>query len=206
MTWQAILWLFASFALPAIVSALAKKAQANAEAARISRGGAPAAAGPKASATASASSTPGGTPDAKPRVLARGESRPKQPRTAASSQRGGKAAGSKPLRTKPQPANRPPAPPTPVPAVARAEQRGGDSAAAMQSRQQVVDSIARVRAAEARVAGLPNVDIRPSQGEARPRPAFGAPDLARALRDPAKVRQAFVLGEVLGRPRADRPA
>jgi hypothetical protein len=206
MTWQAILWLVASFALPAIVSALAKKAQANAEAARISRGGAPAAAGPKASATASAPSTPGGTPEAKPRVLARGQSRPKQPRAAAPTQRGGTAAGDKLVRPKPQPVNRPPAPSAPVPAVARTEPRGGDSAAAMQSRQHLVDSIARVRAAQARAAGLPNVDIRPAQVEVRARPAFVASDLARALRDPAKVRQAFVLGEVLGRPRADQPA
>jgi hypothetical protein len=76
----------------------------------------------------------------------------------------------------------------------------------MQSRQHLVESIARVRAAQARAAGLPNVDIRPAQVEVRARPAFVASDLARALRDPAKVRQAFVLGEVLGRPRADQPA
>jgi hypothetical protein len=204
MTWQAILWLVATFALPAIVSALAKKAQANAEAARISRGDAPAPIGPNTPPTTVSGS---GSTEGTPRVLARGERRPKQPRAAAPTQRGGTAAGNKIVRPKPQSANRPPAPPAPGPnKAARAEPRGGDSAAAMQSRQQVVDSIARVRAAEKRVAGLPNVDIRPAQGEARPRPAFVASDLARALRDPAKVRQAFVLGEVLGRPRVDRPA
>jgi hypothetical protein len=69
----------------------------------------------------------------------------------------------------------------------------------------VVDSVARVRAAEAKVAGLPNVEIARTTARSASQSNRQASEFAELLRNPAQVRRAFVLGEVLGRPRGERP-
>jgi hypothetical protein len=62
-----------------------------------------------------------------------------------------------------------------------------------------------VRAAEAKISGLPGVDITPATARSATPTNQQAVALAAMLRDPAQVRRAFVLAEVLGRPRAERP-
>lgn len=227
---NSLIWVIAIIVLNGVVASLAKKAQAKAEAARQS--GAAGAAQPQAPAAPppDAARQPGRKG---PKVLARGGSGDGSgsgPRIDRSGRgRSGKPAGPAPS-TKPTVTKRPPAPvqdarqpsvasrpPSPPPVAPRGGavggsavsaavgQRGGDSAGALLSRQHLVDSVARVRAAEAKISGLPNVEIVPATARSAARPNRQAADLAAMLRDPAQVRRAFVLGEVLGRPRADRP-
>ena len=82
---------------------------------------------------------------------------------------------------------------------------------AMQSRARLAQSVDRVRAAEAKISkslivGLEGIEIARSErlkvGKDLRVPALG---IREALRSPARVREAFLIAEILGAPRAARP-
>ncbi|MFZ4751643.1 MAG: hypothetical protein ACOYMM_14195 [Phycisphaerales bacterium] len=150
-----------------------------------------------------------------PKVIARGAAKS----GAAPGGKPGSTAGSK---AKPgsasalRPVARPSAPMAPPDAP-----RGGDSSDAMQSRQRLADAVAKVKAAESRIAAAQTGhDVRTHEGrkaaastpKPAPAPAHARPagqltgrDLAAAMRNPADLRKAMLIGEILGRPRAERP-
>ena len=192
---KSLLWIIGIFVLQAVVAFLAKKAQAAAalKAAEAAMG----AAVPAANAGADARSSPGSNPGSRP------NSRPAPKASSKSGPMSGPKSGPK---ASPKPAIKPGSiRPSAAPAV-----RGGDSAAAFLSRQHVADSVARVKAAELRASsGLPSVAPQSSSSRTWERSSVPSVvnlrDLANALRNPARVRQAIVMNEVLGRPRVDRP-
>lgn len=160
---KSLIWIIAIIVLNAVIAALGKKAQANAQAAK--QGGAVPAGSPESQST--------------PRVFTRGAGKPKAPTARGA---------------------RPPAPPVRVPPVAPEE----DSSAALQSRQRLLEQVAKVKAAEARVAQASGIRADHSavtRPVLIPKPALGSADIRRALRDPADIRKALILGEILGRPR-----
>jgi len=181
-----LIWIIALVVLQGVIAAIAKKAQANAEAARRAK-----AAGVPAPSQSSSTAT--------------GESR-----RAAVGVRKKPASNAKAVRKAPKPAaSRPsataalqPTPqPTPQPSV-----RGGDSADALLSRQHLAASVAKIKQVEAKVAaGLPNIEIARPVSLERRLPVVAAADLARALRNPAELRRALVIGEILGKPRCMAP-
>ena len=67
----------------------------------------------------------------------------------------------------------------------------------------VASSVARVQAAEARITGLPGIEIATPMIDA-PRPTVGA-GITGAMRSRDEVRRAVLLSEILGAPRAMRP-
>ena len=192
---KSLLWIIGIFVLQAVVAYFAKKAQAAAavKAAEAAMGAAVPAANAGSDggsdARSDARSRPGSRPNSRPAPKASSKSGPKS---------GPKAS--------PKPAIKPGSiRPSAAPAV-----RGGDSAAALLSRQRVADSVARVKAAELRASsGLPSVAPQSSSSRTWERSSVPSVvnlrDLANALRNPARVRQAIVMNEVLGRPRVDRP-
>ena len=192
---KSLLWIIGIFVLQAVVAFLAKKAQA--AAALKAAEAAMAAAVPAANAGSDARS------DTRSDARSKPGSRPNsRPAPKASSKSGPKATP----KASPKPAIKPGSiRPSAAPAV-----RGGDSAAALLSRQHVADSVARVKAAELRASsGLPSVAPQLSSSRSWERSSVPSVvnlrDLANALRNPARVRQAIVMNEVLGRPRVDRP-
>ena len=196
---KSLLWIIGIFVLQAVVAFLAKKAQAAAalKAAEAAMG----AAVPAANAGADARSSPGSNPGSRP------NSRPAPNSSSKASSKSGPMSGPKSgPKASPKPAIKPGSiRPSAAPAV-----RGGDSAAAFLSRQHVADSVARVKAAELRASsGLPSVAPQSSSSRTWERSSVPSVvnlrDLANALRNPARVRQAIVMNEVLGRPRVDRP-
>ena len=178
-----LIWVVAIIVLQGVVAAIAKKAQANAEAARRANagGGAPREASPSGAAS-------------EPRPV-------KRPKAKAAAKQ---AQAKMPVRQAQQGLGAPRptkgrtiAPPAPVVA------RGGDSADALLSRKHLAESVARVRASEAKVAvGLPNVEIARPRMHPEASPKLGAAAIARALRNPQQVQQALILGEILGKPRS----
>lgn len=196
---KSLLWIIGIFVLQAVVAFLAKKAQAAAalKAAEAAMGAAVPAANAGSNARSGARFSPGSRPNSRPAPKASSKSGPKSGPTS------GPKASPKPS---PKPAIKPGSiRPSAAPAV-----RGGDSAAALLSRQHVADSVARVKAAELRASsGLPSVAPQSSSSRTWERSSVPSVvnlrDLANALRNPARVRQAIVMNEVLGRPRVDRP-
>ena len=196
---KSLLWIIGIFVLQAVVAFLAKKAQAAAalKAAEAAMG----AAVPAANARSDPRSSPGSNPRSNPG--SRPNSRPAPKASSKASSKSGPKSGPK---ASPKPAIKPGSiRPSAAPAV-----RGGDSAAAFLSRQHVADSVARVKAAELRAgSGLPSVAPQLSSSRTWERSSVPSVvnlrDLANALRNPARVRQAIVMNEVLGRPRVDRP-
>ena len=192
---KSLLWIIGIFVLQAVVAFLAKKAQAAAalKAAEAAMGAAVPAANAGSDARSDARSKPGSRPN----------SRPAPNSSSKASSKSGPKSGPK---ASPKPAIKPGSiRPSAAPAV-----RGGDSAAAFLSRQHVADSVARVKAAELRAgSGLPSVAPQSSSSRTWERSSVPSVvnlrDLANALRNPARVRQAIVMNEVLGRPRVDRP-
>ncbi len=192
---KSLLWIIGIFVLQAVVAFLAKKAQAAAalKAAEAAMGAAVPAANAGSNPRSSPGSNPGSNPGSRPNA---------RPAPNASSKAGSKAGP----KASPKPAIKPGSiRPSAAPTV-----RGGDSAAAFLSRQHVADSVARVKAAELRAgSGLPSVAPQPSSSRSWERASVPSVvnlrDLANALRNPARVRQAIVMNEVLGRPRVDRP-
>lgn len=192
---KSLLWIIGIFVLQAVVAFLAKKAQAAAalKAAEAAMGAAVPAANAGSDARSDARSKPGSRPNSRPAPKASSKSGPMS----------GPKSGPK---ASPKPAIKPGSiRPSAAPAV-----RGGDSAAAFLSRQHVADSVARVKAAELRASsGLPSVAPQSSSSRTWERSSVPSVvnlrDLANALRNPARVRQAIVMNEVLGRPRVDRP-
>lgn len=196
---KSLLWIIGIFVLQAVVAFLAKKAQAAAalKAAEAAMGAAVPAANAGSDARSDARSSPGSNPGSRP------NSRPAPKASSKSGPMSGPKSGPK---ASPKPAIKPGSiRPSAAPAV-----RGGDSAAAFLSRQHVADSVARVKAAELRAgSGLPSVAPQLSSSRTWERSSVPSVvnlrDLANALRNPARVRQAIVMNEVLGRPRVDRP-
>ena len=192
---KSLLWIIGIFVLQAVVAFLAKKAQAAAalKAAEAAMGAAVPAANAGSDARSDARSKPGSRPN----------SRPAPNSSSKATSKSGPMSGPK---ASPKPAIKPGSiRPSAAPAV-----RGGDSAAAFLSRQHVADSVARVKAAELRASsGLPSVAPQSSSSRTWERSSVPSVvnlrDLANALRNPARVRQAIVMNEVLGRPRVDRP-
>ena len=192
---KSLLWIIGIFVLQAVVAFLAKKAQAAAalKAAEAAMGAAVPAANAGSDARSDARSKPGSRPN----------SRPAPNSSSKATSKSGPKSGPK---ASPKPAIKPGSiRPSAAPAV-----RGGDSAAAFLSRQHVADSVARVKAAELRASsGLPSVAPQSSSSRTWERSSVPSVvnlrDLANALRNPARVRQAIVMNEVLGRPRVDRP-
>ena len=192
---KSLLWIIGIFVLQAVVAFLAKKAQAAAalKAAEAAMGATVPAANAGSAARSDARSKPGSRPN----------SRPAPNSSSKASSKSGPKSGPK---ASPKPAIKPGSiRPSAAPAV-----RGGDSAAAFLSRQHVADSVARVKAAELRASsGLPSVAPQSSSSRTWERSSVPSVvnlrDLANALRNPARVRQAIVMNEVLGRPRVDRP-
>ncbi len=196
---KSLLWIIGIFVLQAVVAFLAKKAQAAAalKAAEAAMGAAVPAANAGSDARSDARSKPGSRPN----------SRPAPNSSSKASSKSGPMSGPKSgPKASPKPAIKPGSiRPSAAPAV-----RGGDSAAAFLSRQHVADSVARVKAAELRAgSGLPSVAPQLSSSRTWERSSVPSVvnlrDLANALRNPARVRQAIVMNEVLGRPRVDRP-
>ena len=196
---KSLIWIIGIFVLQAVVAYFAKKAQA--AAAVKAAEAAMAAAVPAANAGSDARSSPGSNPGSRP------NSRPAPKASSKSGPKSGPTSGPKASpKASPKPAIKPGSiRPSAAPAV-----RGGDSAAALLSRQRVADSVARVKAAELRASsGLPSVAPQSSSSRTWERSSVPSVvnlrDLANALRNPARVRQAIVMNEVLGRPRVDRP-
>ncbi len=196
---KSLLWIIGIFVLQAVVAFLAKKAQAAAalKAAEAAMGAAVPAANAGSDARSDARSKPGSRPNSRPAPKASSK---------ASSKSGPMSGPKSGPKASPKPAIKPGSiRPSAAPAV-----RGGDSAAAFLSRQHVADSVARVKAAELRASsGLPSVAPQSSSSRTWERSSVPSVvnlrDLANALRNPARVRQAIVMNEVLGRPRVDRP-
>jgi len=170
-----IIWVIAVVVLQAIVAALAKKAQANQEAARAAK---------SAGSAAGSTPAPAAPPVARKKSVAKFPP-PKRPAAPA--------AKSAPRVAPPRVA--PPRVATPG---------DSDSDSAMQSRQHLADSVARLQAAEAKIR---NAGVTPKKPAAATpaTPKVGSFSLSKALRNPARVREAFIMGEVLGRPKSDRP-
>ena len=190
-----IYWIIAIVVLQAVMAAIAKKAKDKADAAAAATAAgnppttpaagtaprtAPAAPASRAAITKSATR-------AAPAV-ARGSVSPKAPpkRTVATATRG---AVSGQTHT----------------AVARPHQSriDAENIDAMHSRERLAQSVAKVRAAEAKVVGLAGVEyvatkIIASSHDYRVSPA----SIRSALRNPARVREAFVLAEILGKPKS----
>ena len=188
-------WFIAIIVLQAVIAAVAKKAKDKADAAAAATAAgnppttpaagtaprtAPAAPASRAAITKSATR-------AAPAV-ARGSVSPKAPpkRTVATATRG---AVSGKTHT----------------AVARPHQSriDAENIDAMHSRERLAQSVAKVRAAEAKVVGLAGVEyvatkIIASSHDYRVSPA----SIRSALRNPARVREAFVLAEILGKPKS----
>ena len=155
---KGLIWVIVIFVLQAVVAALAKKAQANAQAAKQGQP-VPASPGP-------------------PRGLARPQ-------------------GTQPAAGR---AMRPPKPPQSRGYVVDAI---GDSSDALQSRKHLAEQVAKVKAAEARVAQASGIkaDHTAMSRSASRSPVLGAAELRMSLRNPADIRKALILGEILGRPR-----
>jgi hypothetical protein len=185
-----LIWVAAIIVLQGVVAAIAKKAQENAEAARRANAGrAP------AQPTSGDAVVAGERPQGRTIVKTRAD----KPRAAAKPKSTPKSTPKSPAPMRPSSHGRViGAPPEP--------QRGGDSADALLSRKHVAESVAKIRAVEAKVAaGLPGVEIAKLRSTAVSHPGFGVAELARALRNPTQVRQALILGEVLGKPRCMAP-
>lgn len=157
---KTLIWIIAIVVLNAVVAALGKKAQANAQAAKQGTAAPPPPPGPS-----------------------RGLARPQGKQSAA-----GRAM-------------RPPKPPQPRGYVVDAI---GDSSDALQSRKHLAEQVAKLKAAEARVAQASGIKADHSsltRLEVGRAPALGAAELRKSLRNPADIRKALILGEILGRPR-----
>ena len=80
-----------------------------------------------------------------------------------------------------------------------------DSSAALQSRQHLLEQVARIKQAEARISAAGGIRADHS---AMVRPTAPAPltaaEIQKSLRDPRQIRKTLVLSEILGRPRAER--
>jgi hypothetical protein len=169
---------------------------------------------------------PDRSPATTPKVLARGGSAPGATRRGSASTRGASGTGVQPVRatradssksrvagsasSKSTPAR--PAAPQTSPAGP-----GGRPPGTPPARSSVAASIARVQAAEARIVGLPGVEMPSTRSGAAAGAVGGSLEsgglrttptgagLRAALQNPAEVRRAIVLSEVLGAPRSMRP-
>lgn len=189
-----IYWFIAIIVLQAVIAAVAKKAKdkADAAAAATAAGNPPTTAPTTAprtapAATASRAANTKSTARAAPAV-ARGGVTPKAPpkRTVATATRGAVSGKTHTAMARPH--------------QSRIDAENID---AMHSRERLAQSVAKVRAAEAKVVGLAGVEyvatkIIASSHDYRVSPA----SIRSALRNPARVREAFVLAEILGKPKS----
>lgn len=189
-----IYWFIAIFVLQAVIAAVAKKAKDKADAAvAATAAGNPPTTAPTTAprtapaATASRAANTKSTARAAPAV-ARGGMTPKAPpkRTVATATRGAVSGKTHTAAARPH--------------QSRIDAENID---AMHSRERLAQSVAKVRAAEAKVVGLAGVEyvatkIIASEHDYRVSPA----SIRSALRNPARVREAFVLAEILGKPKS----
>ena len=193
-----IYWFIAIIVLQAVIAAVAKKAKdkADAAAAATAAGNPPTTAPTTAprtapqtapAATASRAANTKSTARAAPAV-ARGGVTPKAPpkRTVATATRDAVSGKTHTAMARPH--------------QSRIDAENSD---AMHSRERLAQSVAKVRAAEAKVVGLAGVEyvatkIIASSHDYRVSPA----SIRSALRNPARVREAFVLAEILGKPKS----
>jgi chorismate mutase len=189
-----IYWFIAIFVLQAVIAAVAKKAKDKADAAvAATAAGNPPTTAPTTAprtapaATASRAANTKSTARAAPAV-ARGGTTPKAPpkRTVATATRGAVSGKTHTAAARPH--------------QSRIDAENID---AMHSRERLAQSVAKVRAAEAKVVGLAGVEyvatkIIASEHDYRVSPA----SIRSALRNPARVREAFVLAEILGKPKS----
>lgn len=174
---KGLTWVIVIIVLNAVVAALAKRAQANALAAKQGAAPPPPPSTPVQQQGATARSN---------RVVARADAR-----SGASAQRVAQSVK----------APRPPKPPQGRGYVVDAV---GDSSDAMQSRRRLAEEVAKVKAAEAKVAQASGIKADHSAMALQVAPKMaplGAAELRKALRNPADIRKALILGEILGRPR-----
>ena len=170
---KGLTWVIVIIVLNAVVAALAKKAQANAQAAKQ-----------------------GAVPPAPPAEPAQ-----QQGATPRSNRAVARTAGSTARGAQPTKAPRPPKPPQGRGYIVDAV---GDSSDAMQSRRRLIEEVAKVKAAEAKVAQASGIKadrsamLLPVAPKLAP---LSASELRKALANPADIRKALTLGEILGRPR-----
>lgn len=177
-----IYWAIAIIVFQAIVAGLAKRAQENAKAAK-SAGASPATAKPEPRVVAKARPTRPAQQTAKPQ---------------SSNARASAAAASRPSKT------------TSLQQASQRQQaasgRSADSGAAMASRQHLADAVAKVKTMEAKVADASGVHaMHPGVGArevASTESRRLAADMRQALMNPREVRRAFLLAEILGRPKS----
>ena len=189
-----IYWIIAIVVLQAVMAAIAKKAKDKADAAAA----ATAAGNPPTTAPTTAPRTAPAAPASRAAItksatraapaVARGSVSPKAPpkRTVATATRGAVSGKTHTAMARPH--------------QSRIDAENID---AMHSRERLAQSVAKVRAAEAKVVGLAGVEyvatkIIASSHDYRVSPA----SIRSALRNPARVREAFVLAEILGKPKS----
>jgi chorismate mutase len=189
-----IYWFIAIIVLQAVIAAVAKKAKDKADAAAA----ATVAGNPPTTAPTTAPRTAPAAPASRAAItksatraapaVARGSVSPKAPpkRTVATATRGAVSGKTHTAMARPH--------------QSRIDAENID---AMHSRERLAQSVAKVRAAEAKVVGLAGVEyvatkIIASSHDYRVSPA----SIRSALRNPARVREAFVLAEILGKPKS----
>lgn len=189
-----IYWIIAIVVLQAVMAAIAKKAKDKADAA----GAATAAGNPPTTAPTTAPRTAPAAP------ASRAANTKSTARAAPAVARGGVTLKAPPKRTVAT-ATRGAVSGKTHTAVARPHQSriDAENSDAMHSRERLAQSVAKVRAAEAKVVGLAGVEyvatkIIASSHDYRVSPA----SIRSALRNPARVREAFVLAEILGKPKS----
>ena len=184
---KGLIWVIVIIVLNAVVAALAKKAQANAQAAKQGIS-------PPAPPPAPPMQQQGATAGRAAARTVRGGAREGAREGVRKGSRAGTSSGS-------SAAPRPPKPPKGRSYVVDAVE---DSSDAMQSRKRLAEQVAKVKAAEAKVAQASGIkaDRSAMAQHVAPKIApFGARELRKALSNPADIRKALILGEVLGRPR-----
>ena len=177
---KGLIWVIVIIVLNAVVAALAKKAQANAQAAKQ-----------------------GISPPPAPPVQQQGATAERATaRTVRGGARTGTRAGTRSASS--SGSNAAPRPPKPPKGRSYVVDAVEDSSDAMQSRKRLAEQVAKVKAAEAKVAQASGIkaDRTAMAQHVAPKIApFGARELRKALSNPADIRKALILGEVLGRPR-----
>jgi hypothetical protein len=188
---KGLIWVIVIIVLNAVVAALAKKAQANAQAAKQGIS-------PPAPPPAPPMQQQGATAGRAAARTVRGGAREGAREGARKGSRAGTNSGSSSGSSA---APRPPKPPKGRSYVVDAVE---DSSDAMQSRKRLAEQVAKVKAAEAKVAQASGIKADRSAMAQHIAPKImpvGAIELRKALSNPADIRKALILGEVLGRPR-----
>lgn len=224
---KTLLWIIAIMALQGILAAAARKAKSNQASAGApgarpvgsARGSARGSAAPPATPPVVQVGSRGPTPR-KPVVLARGATtregarssgaaaRPDAPvpggrGAVAANGRRGEGRGRGPARSTASRSTAASGGTSTKPSPVSPDARTATGEGARRGASGVASSIARVQAAEARITGLPDIEIAAPAIAAAPSSA--ASEVAASMRRRDEVRRAVLLSEILGAPRAMRP-